>query len=223
MFQFLNKKISTLLAIIIIILCAVLAGGITVYQYYGIPKEEGETPEEKVSKDETADWKTYRNGEYGYEIKYPEDWTFKEAKSIKTVTFGEEREVKPSESIFKPAVRVTFYQDACELWENEEQCLPLEDWLEWFSKIFPPLGKEGETIESTTFGVDNYKGILVKEYRPIDIPEYMKLITVVYCQKNGMIYEIGHVIVSSVRLDFPTKYNYDEVLNQMLSTFRFIE
>jgi len=28
----------------------------------------------KPTEDETADWKTYRNEEYGYEIKYPEDW-----------------------------------------------------------------------------------------------------------------------------------------------------
>ena len=31
------------------------------------------TIKEKV-KDETADWKTYRDGEYGFEFKYPEDW-----------------------------------------------------------------------------------------------------------------------------------------------------
>jgi hypothetical protein len=29
---------------------------------------------EKVVEEETADWKTYRNEEYGFEIKYPEDW-----------------------------------------------------------------------------------------------------------------------------------------------------
>jgi hypothetical protein len=65
---------------IIIILVVFIAGGILAWQYFGIPKEE--TPEEKVPegvtekleevvKDETANWKTYRNEEFGFEIKYP--------------------------------------------------------------------------------------------------------------------------------------------------------
>ena len=29
---------------------------------------------EKPIQDETADWKTYRNEEYGFEVKYPKDW-----------------------------------------------------------------------------------------------------------------------------------------------------
>lgn len=30
--------------------------------------------EETTPEDETANWKTYRNGKYGYEIKYPPGW-----------------------------------------------------------------------------------------------------------------------------------------------------
>ncbi len=74
MLKSLNRGISAPIAIIIIVVCAVLVGGIVVWQYYGMPEEEDETPEEKLPKDETADWKTYRNEEYGFEIKYPKDW-----------------------------------------------------------------------------------------------------------------------------------------------------
>ncbi len=42
--------------------------------------EEGEGITE-APVDETADWETYRDEEYGYEIKYPEDYTFKEAET----------------------------------------------------------------------------------------------------------------------------------------------
>jgi len=64
-----NKAISTPIAIVIIILCAFLVGGVVVYQYYGIPKRE-----EKAQENETVIWKTYTNKENGYEIKYPSNW-----------------------------------------------------------------------------------------------------------------------------------------------------
>jgi len=67
-----NKKISFPIAMIIIVVCTVLVGGIVVHQYREILKEE-ETPEE-IPTDETADWKTYRNEEYGFEVKYPPKW-----------------------------------------------------------------------------------------------------------------------------------------------------
>ncbi len=54
-----NRKISTLTGIIIILATAVLLfGGVFGWQYY-------------LVKNETADWKTYTNSEYGFEIKYP--------------------------------------------------------------------------------------------------------------------------------------------------------
>ncbi|MBP8591378.1 hypothetical protein KBI33_02855 [Candidatus Shapirobacteria bacterium] len=40
-----------------------IAGGIFVWQYFEIPGEE--------VKDETVDWETYRNEEYGFEFRYP--------------------------------------------------------------------------------------------------------------------------------------------------------
>ncbi len=76
MLKSLNRGISAPIAIIIIVVCALLAGGVVVYQYYGMPKEEEETSKEVLT-DETADWKTYRNEQYGYELKYPKNWYFR--------------------------------------------------------------------------------------------------------------------------------------------------
>jgi len=59
--------------IIVLIVLALIAGGILVWQYFGAPKEEVKVPEEMIE-DETADWKIYTNFEYSYEIKYPSLW-----------------------------------------------------------------------------------------------------------------------------------------------------
>ncbi|MDI6883026.1 MAG: hypothetical protein QMC93_00935 [Patescibacteria group bacterium] len=56
--------------LIIVILAALVGGGILTYQYCLAPKEEIKLPEE-VATDETADWKTYRNNGIGIQFKYP--------------------------------------------------------------------------------------------------------------------------------------------------------
>lgn len=38
----------------------------------------------EVKMDETADWKTYTNEEFGYTIKYPNDWTYREYPATQT-------------------------------------------------------------------------------------------------------------------------------------------
>ncbi|XOB42014.1 MAG: hypothetical protein ACKKMS_01395 [Candidatus Nealsonbacteria bacterium] len=58
---------------IIVILTAFIAGGILTWQYFWFPEKKAEVSEEIIG-DETADWKIYKNEEYGYEIKYPKDW-----------------------------------------------------------------------------------------------------------------------------------------------------
>lgn len=69
--------------LIILFLAAIVGGGIL----WWVEKQEVplvELPEikkpEKVE-DETANWKTYSNEEYGFKIKYPKDWG-KEVKKI---------------------------------------------------------------------------------------------------------------------------------------------
>jgi len=59
-----NKLFLILGAIAILIL---VGGGIFIYQY--------KIPNVNIkNQSETADWKTYKNDEYGFEFKYPQDW-----------------------------------------------------------------------------------------------------------------------------------------------------
>lgn len=78
--KILNKGISPPVGIFIIVLCFLLAGGILAGQYWML-RQENLTPLAPVSTptpDETANWKTYRNEEYGFEVRYPQEWFVKE-------------------------------------------------------------------------------------------------------------------------------------------------
>ncbi|MFH1462635.1 MAG: hypothetical protein ABIG08_03015 [bacterium] len=77
-----NKKISTPAGIIIIVLAALLTGGILAWQCWWMP--EGEKGGE-ISQDETADWKTYRNEEYGFEFKYSSNFSLVEDAPVGTL------------------------------------------------------------------------------------------------------------------------------------------
>jgi len=61
--------------LIVFILGVLVGGGILAWQFGSLPSLITPTPTPPI--DETADWKTYRNEEYGFEMKYPKDWTFK--------------------------------------------------------------------------------------------------------------------------------------------------
>jgi len=74
-----KKGFSILVVIEIILLIAILAVlGIMIYNYFSpvqeqkiiIPEQEEQTPI-----DETANWQTYLNYDYNFQIKYPADWS----------------------------------------------------------------------------------------------------------------------------------------------------
>ena len=107
MFKSSNRGISTIVGLIIIIVVAVLAtGGILVWQKGWIGKTPTltsmkttqptitptvittpkPTAQTQTPQDETANWKTYTNKDYKYEVKYPLDWKMREEMSTEAMS-----------------------------------------------------------------------------------------------------------------------------------------
>ncbi len=74
--------------LIVVVLAAIVGGGILGYYYLWIKDLETRLTvvelkmPEKIVKDETADWKTYRNEKYGIKLKYPASWVLDEGEAL---------------------------------------------------------------------------------------------------------------------------------------------
>jgi hypothetical protein len=236
--QFLTKgKTNWKYILIVVILAAIVGGWIFGYLRY-FNKEissltkfpEIKKPEKPKIEEEIANWKTYRNEEYGFEIKYPEDLKIYTDSLPTVVEFG-----KNEWRIFG----IKFYRNVCELPENVK-CVSFKDWI---SKAFSPTLWKKETknifgigdyteieiIEPFIFGEEKLQGILVKNYITVGAADV--IFPLVFIQRNGAIYEIYmEPPPTSFRipyeLNLEPKYDYkgyDKIFNQMLSTFRFLE
>ena len=148
-------------------------------------------------------------------MKYPPDWFVEKSATGEEIyfKFGEKRRIIiPEEgeiNVEKIGLTIRIVRKESGILENliSERFLPLE---------------EDETIEPITFGVEDYKGILVKKFKTVGV---VKLIPRVFIKRNDSLYELEGEIPSLVTSSefFSTQYNYDKVYNQMLSTFRFLE
>ena len=77
--------------VIILIGAAVLAlagGGYWYYRYSPRINYQNSSPEQPTATNETANWKTYQNEKYGFEIKYPNDWKISEIIGKDTIDIG---------------------------------------------------------------------------------------------------------------------------------------
>lgn len=224
----------------IILLVGIAIGSLAIAYYAGYERGKqasphltpiqtlSQAPSTQSSPIDTSAWRTYRNEEHEFEVRYPNDWVLEEEKSFeKIVGLGEKKLIETQYGkmeFFKEGFTVIVYRDLSELPGNKKEGFSLKKWIcEEF--ILPPVYGDlrgEECIKAITFGVGNYKGILVKKYRTVGI---ISIISYVFIQRNHAIYEIRDEMptLGTTREDFPTKYDYDKCFEQMLSTFRFIK
>ncbi len=219
MFKSLNRGISAPIAIIIIVVCALLVGGIVVWQYYGIPKEEEKTPEE-LPTNETPDWETYRNEEYGFEIDYPADgWEFEEYYRGAPTIFGlckEQVENEKEEICIFATIKIIYYKchdlSLTEIIENSE-CFMQYAWLMHFEEeVITDSGVKGVRAEGLD-GAEEAVGVFfLIPGKVFDDQTYPVLF---------FEYFLGPWGHPEIRYPFASEKK--AILNQMISTFRFIE
>jgi hypothetical protein len=194
--------------ILIIVILALIVAGETLY----LTKQEVKIPEiklpQKPIKEETAnlsrdevlrDWKTYRNEEYGFEIKYPKDWHYS-----MNLSLGFPNEVFCSD---------TFYDGKDCVWREEYWKGPKP-----VSQIYlfiddKTKGKGWQWCELGSLVVDGRESE-VRECKSAN-EQYIH----VFVEKDLSDPYFYHFAITGLN-KFP---EYQKIFNQMLSTFRFLE
>lgn len=153
----------------------------------------------EVKPDETADWNTHRNEEYGLEIRYPSDWMIiKEEIGYVTFADKEEAEINRTKRAGEIMCSVGMF-----FYDNKER-LPLYDWV--IGKWGKPENRESGKISEVK--INDLEGIRY---------EFMSMGTetnVLFSKENKVI---------DVQTTFKGCDNLNEIFDQMLSTFRFLK
>jgi hypothetical protein len=151
----------------------------------------------KADQDETVDWKTYRSEEYGYEIKYPQDWRVEE--------------------VGAPLSPLFLY--GC----DSDVCLCSFDILAIAGKD-GRIGNEEEIAFYREKGAKEIQVIIggrtaIRFDYHHELKPKSEIITTIYFNKGDMYYRIDRWV------DLASEHELycEDTFNQILSTFRFLE
>ena len=203
--EFLQRGISPVWAVVIIVVVAVLvATAFLVYGYFWTP-ETPEPFEQPETKDETSDWKTYKNEKYGFEIKYPAELVL--------------RGIEPLSKADSVGI------GAKEGWPNLPMCAiqvnkHSVDWTidKDISVLLPGLC-QNKVISDINIGGLNGKKVSFSGCKDIgSAEEGTDKIRILIIDKNGYFYQFE----AFDKIGAEENKNYELIFDKMLSNFKFI-
>ncbi len=204
----LRKQSGFTSAIIILIVAIVVVAGGVGYYFYKTSQEQKEAKKTKSEQivDETADWNIYQNEEYGFKMKYPEDWRIEEA------IIADSEELKPL-SVFTlcPKDKV-YYHTVGGYTRGTMDPIGTEIWsTEDYQKRGIPGAKK--VLISDNLSAFYSENALGEIFYVIQYPN--KNIVVIFRSEIDMILRDPSEDAEAEELK--------KVFNQILSTFKFIE
>jgi len=168
----------------------------------------------KSVQDETADWKTYKNEEYGFEVKYPEDW-LKNKVDLFPDYMKEAVISSLSHTFFIPQVKripedvwVSISVSPCKTFF----CDPREEVEEPYRKTIKQSTIKGQSIfvsDNRFEGERDLSYILVNDEKTQQV---WLTLSIHHGRQNGIEYLTDEEIQPEL-----------ETFNQILSTFKFTE
>lgn len=193
-----KKLLPTWLAFLLILLPAVLLIALVIWGNLSMDKVEFlEVPEERLTeKNKFADWKTYQNEGHGFEVKHPKNWETTEW--VKDVQFNPSASDLPEEEYSEISISI----QEVKYIEKEEEAI--KGWFE-------PSTLEISSIEIDSISAKKITGELISYYQ--DIPLRIAIIL----ENNNKAY------LFSLRYFGEYAEEKVEILNQVLSTFNFLE
>ncbi len=203
---------------IVIILIVLVGGGIFAWQYF-------RTPEKEIG-DETADWKTYRNEEYGFEIKHPEDW------HLHQVTYPEGVVLNMDTLIFSNLSEKERVKEIMDLVEarEKEKLSELKDCYYLMLVIRKPGKPFNKWLEESKAYMEQYG---IKTFREEAVIGNIQGYKITYEMEDGEkgfswvfpggenVYSAENVCPTECEVSWETEEC--EVFQQMFSTFKFLE
>ena len=184
------------------IIAVIVGAGILVLlaQKESLPQTPEVISPDVITQDETANWQTYRNAEFGFEMEYPEDWIV----NVDTLASRLDEISRIDE------IRSSKTESFITISEMDPENLSFDEWIGLVSLLAdPPLPRPVGEYATFINGVRAYRF----DSYPSDRP-FAEISETFIESPTNRIFNLN--ATSAVKED-------REVVNQILSTFRFIE